>query len=418
MHKSVAPYSGPFENRSEVSMQFSENVQKLKPSATIAVSTLAKKLASEGRDIVNLSAGEPDFDTPDFITSSAIEGIRAGMTRYTPPAGLPELRKAIAGHLSDRAGREMDWEGVVVSAGAKQCLFNAIFSLFGPGDEVLIAAPFWTTYPDLVTLARAEPKTVFGPEEHSFKVSPAELDAVATSATRGLMINSPSNPTGAIYTLEELKALAEWCRDRGVWLISDEIYRNIHHDGNEPAPGILDLPEESLGDVVLIDGASKSYAMTGWRIGFSWTRTDVAKKFTALQSQLTSNAAAPSQAAAIAAYSQPDAAAESLRTMGDAFRRRRDLVLRRMDESLPGVPYVRPEGAFYVYFRVDGFFDARVTTATQWCSELLEQQGVALVPGAAFGDDRWVRLSFATSDEVLEDAFDRIATMVGAGSTA
>lgn len=399
-------------------MQFSENVQKLKPSATIAVSTLAKKLASEGRDIVNLSAGEPDFDTPDFIASSAIDGIRAGMTRYTPPAGLPELRKAIAGHLGARAGREIDWEGVVVSAGAKQCLFNAIFSLFGPGDEVLIAAPFWTTYPDQVTLARAEPKMVFGPEDAGFKVSPADLEAAATPATRGLVINSPNNPTGAIYSLEELDALARWCRDRGIWLISDEIYRNIHHDGDEPAPGVLDLPEESLGDFVLIDGASKSFAMTGWRIGFSWCRPEVAKKFTALQSQFTSNAAAPSQAAAIAAYSRPDEAEASLRTMGDAFRRRRDLVMARMKESLPGVPFVRPQGAFYIYFRVDGFFDDRITNATEWCSELLERHGVALVPGAAFGDDRWVRLSFATSDEILEDAFDRIAAMVGVGSTA
>lgn len=399
-------------------MQFSENVQKLKPSATIAVSTLAKKLAAEGRDILNLSAGEPDFDTPEFIASSAIEGIRAGMTRYTPPAGLPELRKAIAAHLSDRAGREMDWEGVVVTAGAKQCLFNAIFSLFGPGDEVLIAAPFWTTYPDLVTLARAEPKPVFGPEDRSFKISPAELEAAATPATRGLVINSPSNPTGAIYSLDELEAIAGWCRDRGVWLISDEIYRNIHHDGDEPAPGVLDVDEELLGDFVLIDGASKSYAMTGWRIGFSWTPPEIAKKFTALQSQLTSNAATPSQAAAIAAYSQSDAAAASLRSMGDAFRRRRDLVLQRMADSLPGVPFVRPQGAFYIYFRVDGFFDDRVTSATAWCSDLLEKQGVALVPGAAFGDDRWVRLSFATSDEILGDAFDRIAAMVGAASTA
>lgn len=399
-------------------MQFSQNVQKLKPSATIAVSTLAKKLAAEGRDILNLSAGEPDFDTPDFISSAAIEGIRAGRTRYTPPAGLPELRKAIARHLSERAGREMDWEGVVVTAGAKQCLFNATFSLFGPGDEVLIAAPFWTTYPDQVLLARAEPRTVFGPEENSFKISPADLDRVATTATRGLIINSPSNPSGAVYTLDELDALARWCKARGIWLISDEIYRNIHHDGDAPAPGVLDLEEDALGDFVLIDGASKSYAMTGWRIGFSWTSPEVAKKFTALQSQLTSNAATPSQMAAIAAYSQPEAAARSLESMGEAFRRRRDLVLARMADSLPGVPFVRPEGAFYIYFRVDGLFDGRVSSATEWCSALLEEHGVALVPGAAFGDDRWVRLSFATSDEVLGDAFDRIAAMVGAGSTA
>jgi aspartate aminotransferase len=312
----------------------------------------------------------------------------------------------------------MDWEGVVVTAGAKQSLFNATFSLFGPGDEVLIAAPFWTTYPDQVLLARAEPRPVFGPEEDSFKISPADLDEVVTSATRGLIINSPSNPSGAVYKLDELEALARWCKSRGIWLISDEIYRDIHHDDDSPAPGILDLDEDALGDFVLIDGASKGYAMTGWRIGFSWTTPEVAKKFTALQSQLTSNAATPSQMAAVAAYSQTEAAAASHESMGAAFRRRRDLVVARMADSLPGVPFVRPEGAFYIYFRVDGLFDERITSATDWCAALLEQHGVALVPGAAFGDDRWVRLSFATSDEVLVDAFDRIAAMVGAGSAA
>ena len=399
-------------------MQFSSNVEKLKPSATIAVSTLAKKLAAEGRDIINLSAGEPDFDTPAFISEAAIDGIRAGKTRYTPPAGVPDLRKAIGSHLSKRANREMSWEGVVVTAGAKQCLFNAIFTLFGPGDEVLIAAPYWTTYPDLVTIARAEPKAVFGEELRSFKITPAELDAAVTDATRGLVINSPSNPTGAIYSTAELQAIAEWCRDRGVWLLSDEIYRNIYHDGDGAAPGILDLPEGSLGPFVLIDGASKSYAMTGWRIGYSWTDPEVAKKFTALQSQITSNAATPSQVAALAAYSDEDSANVSLDEMGTAFRRRRDLVVARLKDLLPGVAYVEPGGAFYLYFRVDGFFDGEVQSATAWCSDLLEQQGVALVPGAAFGDDRWVRLSFATSDEILAEGFGRIGAMVGVDSTA
>ena len=395
-------------------MQFSSNVEKLKPSATIAVSTLAKKLAAEGRDIINLSAGEPDFDTPAFISDSAIDGIRDGRTRYTPPAGMPELRAAIARHLSDRSGRECAAEGVVVTAGAKQALFNTIFALFGPGDEVLVAAPYWTTYPDLVTIARAEPVEVFGAEDRDFKVTPAELDAALTDATRGLIVNSPSNPTGAVYTLDELAAIADRCREHGVWLISDEIYRDIHHDGDSATPGILDLPVGTLGPFVLIDGASKGYAMTGWRIGFSYTEPELARKFTALQSQMTSNAATPSQMAALAAFSDRAQAEASQRTMGEAFRRRRDLVVARMTELLPDVAFVQPAGAFYLFFRVDGFFDDEVQDATAWCSALLEREGVALVPGAAFGDDRWVRLSFATSDEVLEDAFGRMASMVGA----
>jgi len=394
-------------------MQFSSNIEKLKPSATIAVSSLAKQLAAEGRDILNLSAGEPDFDTPAFISEAAIGGIRDGRTRYTPPAGIPELRRVIAERLSERAGREMAWDGVVVTAGAKQSLFNTIFTLFGPGDDVLVAAPYWTTYPDLVNIARAQPIEVFGAESNDFKVSTADLEGAVTDATRGLIINSPSNPTGAVYGLDELAEIAEWCRDRGIWLISDEIYRSIHHDDDEPAPGILSLPPEKLGPFVLIDGASKSYAMTGWRIGFSWADPAVSKKFTALQSQITSNAATPSQVAALAAYTDVAAAEASLSEMGDAFRRRRDLVVSRMREMLPGVQFVEPQGAFYLFFRVDDFFEGDVQDASAWCSRLLQEQGVALVPGAAFGDDRWVRLSFATSDEVLEDAFGRIASMVG-----
>ena len=398
-------------------MQFSSNVEKLKPSATIAVSTLAKRLASEGRDILNLSAGEPDFDTPAFISDAAIAGVRDGRTRYTPPAGIPELRKAIALRLGERSGRDMAWEGVVVTAGAKQSLFNAIFTLFGPGDDVLIAAPYWTTYPALVTIARAEPVTVFGDQANDFKITTSELEAAATSRTRGLIINTPSNPTGAVYGVGELRAIAEWCRDRGIWLLSDEIYRSIHFGDDGAAPGILDLSVDSLGPFVLIDGASKSFAMTGWRIGFSYSEVEVAGKFTALQSQITSNAATPSQVAALAAYSDTAAAERSLDEMGAAFRRRRDLVVARMGELLPGVPFVEPMGAFYLFFRVDGFFEGEVQDATAWCSDLLQREGVALVPGAAFGDDRWVRLSFAAADEVIDDALSRIASLVGAAST-
>jgi aspartate aminotransferase len=303
-----------------------------------------------------------------------------------------------------------------VTSGVKQALFNTIFTLFGPGDEVLIAAPYWTTYPDLVNIARAEPKTVFGAESNDFKITAADLEAASSEHTLGLILNSPCNPTGAVYSLEELEAITVWARDRGVWLLSDEIYRNIYHDDDrEAAGGVLDLPQSSVGDFVLLDGASKSYAMTGWRIGYSYSSPELAQKFTALQSQITSNTSTPSQAAALEAFSNIDEAQASIAAMSVAFTRRRDLVTARMDELMPGVPYTRPHGAFYLYFRVDGFFDDDVRDATAWCSRLLESQGVALVPGAVFGDDRWVRMSFATSDDVLEDAFKRIATMVSTG---
>jgi len=394
-------------------MRYSANIERLKPSATIAVSTLAKKLAEEGRDILNLSAGEPDFDTPVFIADAAVTGIRAGKTHYTPPPGIPALRKAIAAHLSTRAGRPMDWTGVIVTSGAKQSLFNVTFCLFGPGDEVLVASPYWTSYPDLVNIARAEPVIVSGKEEDDFKLMPADLDGVATDKTRGLIINSPTNPSGAVYSLDELTAIAEWCKKRGVWLISDEIYRNIYYEGDgKAAPGVLDIPESSLGDFVLVDGASKSYAMTGWRVGYSWCVPEVAKKFADLESQITSNASSPAQEAALEAYSNVAAADKSIAEMTAAFRRRRDLVVARTKELLPGVRFVYPRGAFYLYFKVDHLFGGDVTGATEWCSKLLQAEGVALVPGGAFGDDRYVRMSFATSDETLEKAFPRIARFV------
>jgi len=395
-------------------MRYSANIERLQPSATIAVSTLAKRLAGEGRDILNLSAGEPDFDTPVFIADAAVQGIRDGQTRYTPPPGIPALRKAIAARLSERAGRPLDWTGVVVTAGAKQSLFNATFCLFGPGDEVMVAAPYWTSYPDLVTVARADAVKVFGPEADDFKLTPEALEAAATERTRGLILNTPCNPTGAVYSLAELTAIAEWARDRGIWLICDEIYRNIYHgDDRTAAPGFLDIPAESLGDFVLVDGASKSYAMTGWRVGFSYCDPAVAEKFADLQSQVTSNTSTPAQVAALEAFSNVEAAEASVAEMATAFRRRRDLVVTRMRELLPGVPFVYPRGAFYLFFRVDHLFDGQTDGATAWCSDLLQETGVALVPGAAFGDDRWVRMSYAASDGVLEEALRRIAAYVG-----
>ena len=392
-------------------MGFSANIERLHPSATIAVSTLAKKLRAEGRDIVDLSAGEPDFNTPGWVAEAAMDGIRQGMTRYTPAAGMPELRRAIAAVLSQRAGREIDPEQVVVTAGAKQALFNACFCLFGPGDEVMVATPYWTSHPEIVTLARAEPVPVRGPEENGFKLTPADLDAAATGRTRGLIYSSPSNPSGAVYSRDELAAIAEWARDRDVWLIADEIYRHIHF-GDGPAPGLLEVAASSVGPHVIVDGASKAFAMTGWRIGYSCSDVELAGKMTALQSHVSSNPATPSQVAALAAFRNPDHIEIDIGNMLEAFERRRDLVVRLFDELLPDFPYVEPQGAFYLFFRADAAFDDAVTDAAAFCTRLLEETGVALVPGNAFGDDRWVRMSYASADAVLEDGIRRMAEML------
>jgi aspartate aminotransferase len=395
-------------------MKFSENIARLEQSATIAVSTLAKRLRAEGRDIIDLSAGEPDFGTPEWISDGAIEGIRSGATRYTPVSGVPELRRAIAGYLESIGDRPVDWEGVVVAAGAKQSLFNAAFALFGPGDEVLIGAPYWTSYPQMVVLARAEPVPVSGDPERNFLLTRADLDAAYTEKTRGLILCSPSNPTGAVYSLEELREIAEWAKEKDVVLIADEIYREIYFGDDRPfAPSILQLPEESLGPYVLIDGASKCFAMTGWRIGFSYSEVELAKKLGALQSHATSNAATPSQMAALSAYSDLERAQEEKRAMTTTFRGRRDRVVALMKELLPQLSFVEPMGAFYFFIRVDALFREGVPDSTALCSWLLEECGVAMVPGVAFGDDRFVRVSFATSDELMESALRRVAEVVG-----
>ncbi len=393
-------------------MDLSQNIQRLQPSATIAVSSLAKQLKAEGRDIINLGAGEPDFDTPEWIADAGVKGIREGKTRYTPAPGTLQLRQAIAEDLHLKFGREMDWNGVVVSNGAKHSLFNACFSLFGPGDEVLIGSPYWTSYPQIVTLSRAEPVFISGAEERDFLLTPEDLESALTDRTKGLILCSPSNPSGGVYSHEELKAVAEWARDRGVWLIADEIYRYINFLGDGPAAGILNLPEGSLGDFVLVDGVSKAFAMTGWRIGFTYSSAELAKKMSAFQSHTTSNPSSPAQEAALAAYTERDRAEAEVNGMVNAFRRRRDLVTRLFAELVPGLPYVKPNGAFYLFFRVDSLFREGMSDSSAVCKWLLEDAEIAMVPGVAFGDDRYVRMSYATSDELLEKAINRLGEAV------
>lgn len=400
-------------------MTFSPNIARLQPSATIAVSSLAKRLRGEGRDIIDLSAGEPDFDTPEWICDEAMEGIRAGRTRYTPTPGMPELRQAIAGQLAAVAGRPVDWNDVVVTSGGKQAIFNAAFSLFGPGDEVLVASPYWTSYPQIVTLTRAQPVFVTGAAERDFRLTPGDLEEAASERTKGLILCSPGNPSGAVYSLEELEAVARWAKERNVWLLADEIYRRIYYGSDRAtAPSILEVDEDALGPFVLVDGASKSFAMTGWRIGFLYTRPELAAKVAAFQSHTTSNAATPSQVAALAAFRDAERSDAAVAGMVAAFKRRRDLVTSLMAERLPEFTHLSPDGAFYLFVRVDSAFREGCPDSTAFCSWLLEETGVALVPGIAFGDDRFVRLSFATDDETLRRGIERFAEAVRGALTA
>jgi aspartate aminotransferase len=395
------------------------NLAYLKPSETVAISTETKRRRAAGEDVIDLSVGEPDFDTPKAVAEAGIQAIQKGMTRYPANIGIVELRAAIARNLSLMSGsRPVNADQIVVSSGSKQSIFNACFSLFGPKDKVLIPAPAWVSYPQIVSLCRAEPVLVQGDPEWGLKVSVKDLEQRADKLVRGLILCSPCNPTGATYSATEIKAIAEWARANKVWIIADEIYRRIYY-GNGSAPSFLDLPDEYLERVVLIYGASKAYAMTGWRIGSAYAPMPIAKAMAALQSHTTTGANHPAQWAAATAFTD-ERVEQDVVKMVAAFRRRRDRVVERFRTSAPGVEFVEPTGAFYFFFRVDGVTPAQEYSGIAFC-EAAMSAGVALVPGAAFGDDRWVRMSYAASDKDLETALDRLLgliTRLGAGEKA
>ena len=380
----------------------SPNVAELQESATIAVSARAKALRAAGRAVIDLGAGEPDFPTPTFIRDAAKRALDAGATRYTLVEGIQPLRECIASRANERLGVTNVTSGdVVVSTGSKQSLFNSCFVLFGPGDEVLVPTPGWTSYYQILTLARARPVAVRGRRENSLKITVEDLTRAATPQTRGVMLNSPTNPTGAVYSLDELRAIVKLAASRGWWVISDEIYREITYEAK--GPSLLDAVagEASLRDrIVVVDGVAKAYAMTGWRIGWSIAPSAVARAICALQSHTTSNASTLSQHATLCALSSREQSASAIAAMVTEFQRRRDAAT----ELLRGacVDFVEPRGAFYLFLRVPprgGGEDAGASFAR----ELLDTHDVAVVPGTAFGTPEWIRVSYAAPlDDVLE----------------
>jgi aspartate aminotransferase len=389
-------------------MPGSENIRGLEESATLAVAARCRALRDAGREVADLGVGETDFRTPDFAANAGIAAIRHGFTQYTPVAGLPTLRAAIAGFIAHRAGRDVEPDSIVVTAGAKQALFNACFCLFGPGDEVLLPVPYWTSYPPLLRMARAEAVPVESDFDAGFRVDPALLERHRTPRTRGLILNSPSNPTGTVYSLDEIAAIAEWAAEHGVWIVADEIYNRVCYDA-ERAPSVLDLPPTLLERVVLIDGASKAFAMTGWRVGFSWSSPALAARMTAVQSHVSSNVSAPAQYAALPAFGREARVNDAVRAMVAVLRERRDRALAMIDERLPSTRCVYPAGAFYLFMRADHCFGEGRADSVALCNWLLDTAGVALVPGAAFGDDAFVRLSFAAPHRDLDAGLERLA---------
>ena len=375
----------------------SANVSELRESATIAVSMRAKALRAAGRPVIDLGAGEPDFPTPACVMEAAHRALDAGCTRYTQVEGIAPLREVIAKRATALRGATVDPADVVVSTGTKQALFNACFSLFGAGDEVLVPTPGWTSYYQMLALARATAVPVTGARQRQLKVTPDDLIGAATSRTRGLMLNSPCNPTGAVYSRDELAAIVAVAAERGWWLVSDEIYRAICYDG--PAESLLTLG----GDwprVVVVDGLAKTFAMTGWRIGWSIAPRALSASMVALQSHTTSNATTLSQHAALAALTMPMGEHAS-REMVSEFKRRRDRAIGELKSA--GVDVLEPAGAFYLFIRVGEVSSVEPDPGTRFAHRLLEEFEVAVVPGAAFGAPEWIRLSYAAPiDDVLE----------------
>ncbi len=383
----------------------SANVAFLKESATIAVSARARALKAQGRTVIDLGAGEPDFDTPEFIRRAGQRAIDAGATKYTATEGILPLREAIAAQTNARwSGDKIAASEIVVSNGSKQSLFNACFALFGEGDEVLIPTPSWTSYYEMVALSRAKPVSVIGDPHNGLKVTAAFLDAASTPRTRGIMLNSPCNPTGAVYSASELREILALADERDWWVLSDEIYRRISYNG--PAASVLDLSTRR-DRLIVIDGVAKAYAMTGWRIGWTVAPRAVSAAMGAFQSHTTSNAAAVSQHAALEALTNVDAAEKAIALMVAEFQARRDAVVKEARVA-PGLQFVFPEGAFYLYANVA---TAQGGDGTAFAAALLEKHDIAVVPGAAFFTPDWVRLSYAAPKEQVITGVQRLVEL-------
>ena len=383
-------------------------VQALEPSATLAMAAKAKELKAAGRTVYDFSVGEPDFTTPAHICEAAAAAMRAGHTHYTVASGIPELKAAVVRQYQERHGLKYAPGQVVVSNGAKHALHNVFTVLCNPGDEVIIPAPYWVSYAELVKLTGAKPVIVATREEDDFKLSPAKLRAALTERTTTLLLCSPSNPTGGMYSPEELGALADVAIERNLTVISDEIYERLTYGRHRFAsfatvrPGLMDR-------TVLVNGVSKAYAMTGWRIGWTLSPANLAKAMADLQSQETSNPSSISQYAALAALDGPQQCVDDMLA---EFAKRRDFAVRRI-ARIEGLSCPEMAGAFYAFINIGRhlgrtYRGTDVKDSTAWCLQLLEQQGVATVMGSAFGAEGYARISFATDMATLEAGFDRI----------
>jgi aspartate aminotransferase len=391
--------------------RFSRRVAHLAPSSTVAVARAAAALTASGVDVVDFGIGEPDFATPEFVRRAGIAAIEGGRTKYTDSAGDGALRDAIAAKYRREQGTDFRRENVLVTAGAKQAVFNVCQALFQEGDEVAMFAPYWVSFPEIVRLSGAEPIFVQTDLRSGWKPTAAALERAATDRTRAVIVNSPCNPTGAVIGKEELSRLLDWCAERGAVLLFDETYDHFLYGGRRHVSA-ASFWTEHPGRIIITGAASKTYAMTGWRLGWAVAGKELVTAMSSYQSHSTSNASSISQEAARAALTDVDRSEASVAEMLSHYDRRRETMLRAL-RALPGVECVDPEGAFYAFPRVAALYERkRVRGSVEFCRRLLEEARVAAVPGDAFGMDSCIRLSIATPEERIEEGMRRVAAWV------
>ncbi len=377
--------------------------QNIAPSPTLAIDAKAKALKAAGEDVCSFAAGEPDFDTPDFIKEACAAALRAGKTKYAATPGIDELRAALAEKYATHYGLKITPAQVVVSPGGKFSCYLAILAVCSPGDEVIIPAPYWVSYPEMVKLAGAVPRAVLASDATGFKLTPALLEAALTPRTKLVILNSPSNPTGAVYTRAELEALTAVALKRNLYILSDEIYEHLIYDAAQPTC-LATLGPDAAARTIVVSGFSKTYSMTGWRLGTLVAPAPIAKAVAELQSQMTSNATTFAQYGALAALREKDKARAALAGMLTAFDRRRKFLHAELNK-IPGISCLLAQGAFYLFPNISklGLPDQ------EFCARLLEKEKVAAVPGSAFGAEGYIRLSYATSDETISKGVTRLA---------
>ncbi len=394
-------------------MRLAGRIAKIKPSETLAITAKTNALRAQGRDVIGFGAGEPDFDTPDNIKQAAIKAIEAGFTKYTPVSGTDELKDAIAGKLKKDNGLEYKRSQIVVSCGAKHTLYNLAQALFEEGDEVIIPAPYWVSYPDIVVLAGATPVYVNTSQDQGFKMKPQQLAGAITNKTRAVIFNSPSNPTGAAYSPEELKGLVAVLLEKDILVITDDIYEKIFY-ADFPFANIASVEPKMKDKTIVVNGVSKTYAMTGWRIGYAAGPEEIVGAVNKIQSQNTSNPTSISQKAAWEAISGDQS---KIPQMVAEFRKRRDFIVQALND-IDGIKCFSPEGAFYVFPDVSGLYGRsfqgkKIANSAELIDYLLDEANVAAVPGAAFGSDDHIRLSYATSLKNIEEGIRRIKNAAG-----